>query len=93
MIRARDHFARPGAVTTRRFPPPWAEPHEGEYGIGLRLFLRCVISATPIGCIILAQSGECAAMRVIFSIIGQGLAITIAGGGAFVIASYALDWL
>jgi hypothetical protein len=32
-------------------------------------------------------------MGVIVSILGKGMAIAIAGGGAFVIADYALDWL
>ena len=29
----------------------------------------------------------------IASIIGRGIAIALAGGGAFVVANYALDWL
>jgi hypothetical protein len=32
-------------------------------------------------------------MGVIASILGKGIAIAIAGAGAFVIANYALDWL
>jgi hypothetical protein len=38
---------------------------------------------------------ECAGMgwTAIGSILGKGLAIAIAGAGAFVIASYMLDWL
>jgi hypothetical protein len=32
-------------------------------------------------------------MRVIFSILGRGITIAITFAGAFVIASYVLDWL
>jgi hypothetical protein len=32
-------------------------------------------------------------MGVIVSILGRGVAIAMAGTGAFVIANYALDWL
>jgi hypothetical protein len=32
-------------------------------------------------------------MGVIVSILGKGIAIAIAGAGAFEIANYALDWL
>jgi hypothetical protein len=51
-----------------------------------------VIFATPNGCIIPAQTGV-GHMGVIVSILGKGMAIAIAGAGAFVIADYALDWL
>jgi hypothetical protein len=37
-------------------------------------------------------NGE-ATMSMIVSILSRGMAIAIAGAGAFVIANYALDWL
>jgi hypothetical protein len=60
--------------------------------LGRRIFLHRVIFATPNGCIIPAQTGV-GHMGVIVSILGRGMAIAIAGAGAFVIADYALDWL
>jgi len=39
------------------------------------------------------ELGSNATMGVIVSILGRGVAIAMAGTGAFVIANYALDWL
>jgi hypothetical protein len=57
------------------------------------IFWRCDVFATAKGCIIWGQTVEGAAMRVIFSILSKGVAIAITFAGAFVIASYVLDWL
>ena len=58
------------------------------------VFSHCVIFATPLRCIIpLGAGGAVMGWIAIASIIGRGIAIALAGAGAFVVANYALDWL